>query len=74
MLNSQTSTLTARTGGALPAESGNSVVVKQYRRKPDVFDDPNFSPIAFINSLYPDEGSLTDLDKFIAVLKRQASC
>jgi hypothetical protein len=41
------------------------------KTKKDVFDAPDFDPIKFINQLYPDEASLTDLDKFIAVLKKQ---
>lgn len=45
----------------------------QALRKNDVFDQPNFNPISFINQIYPEESSLQDLDKFIDVLRRQVS-
>ncbi len=41
------------------------------KRKQDVFDAPDFDPIKLINNLYPDELSLTDLDRFIGLLRKQ---
>nr|ADI46827.1 VPS53Df [Volvox carteri f. nagariensis] len=41
-------------------------------RKPvDMFDSEVFDPTKLINQLYPDEASLTDLDKFVTVLEKK---
>ena len=36
-----------------------------------MFDDDNFDPIAYINSRFPDENSLGNLDSEIAMLKSE---
>ncbi|KAG2492670.1 hypothetical protein HYH03_009085 [Edaphochlamys debaryana] len=41
------------------------------KKRADLFDAEDFDPIKLVNTLYPDEASLTDLDKFIIVLKKQ---
>nr|ADI46829.1 VPS53Bf [Volvox carteri f. nagariensis] len=41
------------------------------RKRADLFDSEDFDPTKLINQLYPDEASLTDLDKFVTVLKNQ---
>lgn len=41
------------------------------KRKQDVFDAPDFDAVKFINQMYPDEASLSDLDRFVDVLKKQ---
>nr|BCL66141.1 hypothetical protein [Volvox africanus] len=41
------------------------------RKRADLFDSEDFDPTKLINQLYPDEASLTDLDKFVLVLKKQ---
>nr|ADI46897.1 VPS53Af [Volvox carteri f. nagariensis] len=40
-------------------------------KRADLFDSEDFEPTKLINQLYPDESSLTDLDKFVTVLKKQ---
>ena len=40
-------------------------------RKPDVFDKEEFDAIKFVNQMYPDEASLSDIDRFAGVLKKQ---
>ncbi|KAG1671687.1 hypothetical protein FOA52_007478 [Chlamydomonas sp. UWO 241] len=40
-------------------------------RKPDVFDRDDFEAVKFVNQIYPDEGSLADIEKFMAMLRRQ---
>ena len=42
-------------------------------RKEDVFDKEDFDATRFINQMYPDEASLTDIDRFAGALKKQAS-
>eukprot|EP00198_Chlamydomonas_reinhardtii_P007003 XP_001696339.1 subunit of GARP complex [Chlamydomonas reinhardtii] len=41
------------------------------QKRQDLFDSEEFDPVKLVNTLYPDEGSLTDLDRFIVVLKKQ---
>ncbi|GLI62858.1 hypothetical protein VaNZ11_005587 [Volvox africanus] len=41
------------------------------RKRADLFDSEDFDPTKLVNQLYPDEASLTDLDKFVLVLKKQ---
>ncbi|PNH03932.1 Vacuolar protein sorting-associated protein 53, partial [Tetrabaena socialis] len=41
------------------------------QRRAELFDSQEFDAIRLVNTLYPDEASLTDLDKFIGVLKKQ---
>nr|BCL66276.1 hypothetical protein [Volvox reticuliferus] len=41
------------------------------RKRADLFDSEDFDPTKLINQLYPDEASLTDLDRFVLVLKKQ---
>ncbi len=43
------------------------------QRQPDAFDSLDFDPIKFVNTIYPDETSLTDIDRFVGVLQKQAS-
>ena len=40
-------------------------------RKQDVFDKEEFDAIKFVNQMYPDEASLSDIDRFAGVLKKQ---
>lgn len=40
-------------------------------RKTDVFDAEDFDAIKLINQIYPDETSLSDIDRFSGVLRRQ---
>ncbi len=56
-------------GSAALGGSASEVVLKV--RRQDVFDDPNFNAVGLVNSLFYDETTLGDLDKFIAALKRQ---
>jgi hypothetical protein len=59
-----------------PERSQDQVEIKlklPSEKKPDVFDQTDFDATKFINTIYPDESSLTDIDRFISVLKKQAS-
>lgn len=42
-------------------------------RKEDAFDKDDFDVTKFINQMYPDESSLSDIDRFAGALKKQAS-
>eukprot|EP00798_Chlamydomonas_sp_ICE-L_P006224 gene6224-2841_t len=41
------------------------------KQKADVFDQPHFDKVKFVNQIYPDENCLTDLDRFMAVLRQK---
>ena len=50
----------------------NTITLKlPSERKEDVFDKDDFDATKFINQMYPDEASLTDIDRFAGVLKKQ---
>ena len=36
-----------------------------------LFDCPTYNPISLVNKLYPDEASLTDMERFAEALRRQ---
>ena len=42
-------------------------------RKADAFDKEDFDATKFINQMYPDESSLSDIDRFAGALKKQVS-
>ncbi|GAX83739.1 hypothetical protein CEUSTIGMA_g11164.t1 [Chlamydomonas eustigma] len=57
-----------------PDHSQDQVEIKlklPSEKKPDVFDQADFDATKFINTIYPDESSLTDIDRFVGVLQKQ---